>query len=87
MIYFKKFFILGPSPIHFIILGLNPINFIIWGLGEMKFMVAGSLGKAGNEINDPIVDPVLRRGPPHANEYGGLSSRLLTLLAKRPNKP
>ena len=76
MIYFKKFFILGPSPIHFIILGLNPINFIIWGSGEMKFMVAGSSGKAGNEINDPIVDPVLRRGdPPHANEYGGLSSR------------
>ena len=44
------------------------------------------MGKAGNEINDPIVDPVLMRGdPPHANEYGGLSSRLLTLLSGQTN--
>ena len=53
---------MGPSPINSIILDLNPINFIIRGPGEMKLMGLGSLGKVGNEINDPIVDPMLRRG-------------------------
>ena len=28
----------------------------------MKFKGSGSLGKVGNEIKDPIVDPMLRRG-------------------------
>ena len=53
----------GPPPNKCHYFGIpGPINFIIFGPWEMQFMGPGSLGKVGNELNDPIVDPMLRRG-------------------------
>ena len=51
---------LPPHIFHF----SGPLGYEVYGVGgpwEMKFMGSGSLGRVGNEIHDPTVDPMLRR--------------------------